>query len=389
MFVLSAYFLLLFLSFNAVHCITDDSIDIEFNNPLQPWNYPLLPTQSAVEKFRTMNELNVSTSLISKNVWMTLKEVPETLPENIAKLIATNTDWQFHILDDKAVTSFMNDHFANTSILWAYNLINPMLPAAKADIWRISTLWLYGGCYIDVDSFLKSSLTSVLEENDEIILGTERNEYRNHYHPNLTLSLVNSNASTFFKKQVVINWLMFSRPEHPILVRYLTNLILLMKREYFHKEVFPNARVHHSWQRLIYTTGPGMLTASVFEEVGRFLSNPSVKITTFENGSISSSHSYSSLHSSTTGQNSNSFNEIHKLETENASLVFRYAGTDFHHYGGVFKYFSKATYKDASESHYITRMTKGADLFLHYFDDEMKGPKNLRIWKPSSSEVQK
>ena len=46
----------------------------------------------------------------------------------------------------------MGDVFFNTSVLWAYNLINPELGAAKADIWRMAVLWKYGGVYIDADA---------------------------------------------------------------------------------------------------------------------------------------------------------------------------------------------------------------------------------------------
>jgi hypothetical protein len=379
MFVLFPFLVLIAFSIPVIRSVLHDLIEQEFNNPDQPWNYPLLPTHSMVETFRLKNELNVSIHSISKNVWMTLKEIPEKLPENIAKLITMNKDWQFHLLDDEAATEFMNDHFTNTSILWAYNLINPALGASKADIWRISALWLYGGCYIDTDSFLRTPFSAVVEDNDEIILGTERNEYRNHFQANLSLSIVNHNASRFFKNQIVINWLMFSRPQQPFLFRYLTNLIYILKLQYFQLEVFPNPRVYHSWQRLIFTTGPGLFTASVYQEVDNYLSNPSVQIITIYNSSFSSSSS--SLIATTTTTTTDYFRENHKLVTDNSSIVFRYVGTDFHHYGGVFKYFSRATYKNASESHYIAKMSKGADLFLHYFIAEPKIPTNLRIWK--------
>ena len=56
----------------------------------------------------------------------------------------------------------MNTTFRDTSILWAYNAINPLVGAARADIWRYCVLYTFGGLYLDDDSDIKVPLDNVI-----------------------------------------------------------------------------------------------------------------------------------------------------------------------------------------------------------------------------------
>lgn len=42
--------------------------------------------------------------------------------------------------------------YPNTSLLWAYNMINPRARIATADIWRYAALYALGGFYLDDDA---------------------------------------------------------------------------------------------------------------------------------------------------------------------------------------------------------------------------------------------
>lgn len=99
---------------------------------------------------------------IPKTIWTTMKTFPQPLPHFLATFLKKNSDWKHQLVDDTAADSFMNEVFANTSILWAYKLINPELGAAKADIWRMAALWRYGGCYIDSDAWIQTPLSEVI-----------------------------------------------------------------------------------------------------------------------------------------------------------------------------------------------------------------------------------
>ncbi len=73
-----------------------------------------------------------------------------------------NSNWEVHICDNQCKDSFINTTFADTSINWAYNVINPLIGAARADIWRYCVLYLHGGLYLDDDSDIKVPLDNVI-----------------------------------------------------------------------------------------------------------------------------------------------------------------------------------------------------------------------------------
>jgi mannosyltransferase OCH1-like enzyme len=80
---------------------------------------------------------------IPLNIWVTTR-YPALFKFHESKLIELNKDCNFHVLGDDQMNEFMTTTFANTSVLWAYQMISPKLFAAKADIWRIATLWVNG-----------------------------------------------------------------------------------------------------------------------------------------------------------------------------------------------------------------------------------------------------
>lgn len=64
-------------------------------------------------------------------------------------------------MDDKDIDVFMKTYYANSSLLWAYELINDKARIAASDIWRYCALYAFGGIYLDDDAFLKEPLDSV------------------------------------------------------------------------------------------------------------------------------------------------------------------------------------------------------------------------------------
>jgi hypothetical protein len=57
--------------------------------------------------------------------------------DNIRQFMSLNSDWRHFVIENSAKDDFMNYVFNGTSVLWAYKMINPLLGAAKADIWRL------------------------------------------------------------------------------------------------------------------------------------------------------------------------------------------------------------------------------------------------------------
>ena len=79
-------------------------------------------------------------------------------------------DWKIHYFGQIESDNFMNKYYNNTSILWAYNLINPQERISQADIWRYAILYAFGGFYIDDDAFINSNIDRVSSSIRLIIL---------------------------------------------------------------------------------------------------------------------------------------------------------------------------------------------------------------------------
>ncbi len=43
------------------------------------------------------------------------------------------------------IDAFMSKYYANTSFLWAYEVLNPVIGTAKVELWRLAVLYLRGG----------------------------------------------------------------------------------------------------------------------------------------------------------------------------------------------------------------------------------------------------
>jgi mannosyltransferase OCH1-like enzyme len=98
---------------------------------------------------------------IPRILWVAVKHREDSLPQHFQEMIKQNGDWIINICDNQCKDEFMNTVFANTSVTAAYNLINPVAYASKADIWRYCVLYTYGGLYLDDDSLIGTSWSQV------------------------------------------------------------------------------------------------------------------------------------------------------------------------------------------------------------------------------------
>jgi mannosyltransferase OCH1-like enzyme len=99
---------------------------------------------------------------IPKIFWVTMKDIsPNNIAPHIKRVFEHHQSWKAIVADDSSAEAFMRIVYANTSLLWAYDMINPSLGAAKADLWRYSVLYASGGVYFDADSAFSSSLDKV------------------------------------------------------------------------------------------------------------------------------------------------------------------------------------------------------------------------------------
>jgi hypothetical protein len=130
--------------------------------------------------------------------------------------------------------------FNNTSLLWAYNLLNPNLGTAKAELWRLGVLFIYGGIYMDDDSTMRSLFDEIVEKQDKFIIAKEAYDYDDRcYCDSYPISKkgmelrYGAQANTrFFDGKFFLNWFMASSPGHPVILRTFKHIVNLIKAEY-------------------------------------------------------------------------------------------------------------------------------------------------------------
>lgn len=126
---------------------------------LKAWDdsWPILP--NSLPKVDLFNQS--LGKYIPQKLWIAVKSKEDALPGHLTEFFNRNKDWEVNICDNKCKDDFMSTVFGNTKVYWAYSMINPLVGAAKADIWRYSALYTYGGVYLDDDSDIKTPLDEV------------------------------------------------------------------------------------------------------------------------------------------------------------------------------------------------------------------------------------
>jgi mannosyltransferase OCH1-like enzyme len=129
---------------------------------------PTLPSEISIKKF-VRAKFSAARCPTEKRVpchiWITSKSFAnhQHIQEHVKNIIKRNKDkgWHTHLVDDEAMDHYMRTAYKGTQVLQAYNIINTKLGAAKADIWRIAVLWMYGGAYIDADADIEKPFDEV------------------------------------------------------------------------------------------------------------------------------------------------------------------------------------------------------------------------------------
>lgn len=85
--------------------------------------------------------------------------------------ISRNPTWTIHFCGNTEKDQFMDQTYANTSLLWAYHILNPAIGTAKAELWRLAVLYRYGGMYLDDDANLAVPLDQIVRKEDKFIIG--------------------------------------------------------------------------------------------------------------------------------------------------------------------------------------------------------------------------
>jgi hypothetical protein len=138
-----------------------------------PWHYghdnPLLPKTMP----RPLPYNSSGGKLIPRNVWIAVRNVSDERPRHLADFVKRNANWKVYYCGNKEKDEFIETVYANTSILWAYNILNPLIGTAKVELWRLAVLYAYGGLYMDDDANIENPLDDIVKPLDRFIGGKE------------------------------------------------------------------------------------------------------------------------------------------------------------------------------------------------------------------------
>lgn len=346
----------------------------------QGYDLPLLPNfltdyrkVSLEELGNTFPEYSKRKMFVPKNIFIAVKNASDELPGHLSTFFEKNKDWKVNVCDNACKDDFMNSTFAMTSISWAYNMISPSLGAAKADIWRYSILYTYGGLYLDDDSDIRTPLNEIVQEDDTMILSEEGSSslgecYVPSFHLNEEKSIQTylhnysqaiyyhgepydgknvPESLNFFHGHTLLNWAIFTAPRHPVLLRTLMNIVEIIKLEYLRRSVLHITRWDVRFKPFFCST-TFALTYS-FREM--LLQNDAslldMQAPLYVATDIVTERSYATVASSTT----------------NNGTFYRYlpriVANNFHIYGGRVK----AIWTGADSSHY-SKVTKKNNALL-------------------------
>lgn len=209
-------------------------------------------------------------------LWIAAVNASETITwEHIQREIKMNPTWTINVWDNADKDKFMREYFAGSSILWAYENINPTYGgAAKADIWRYCALYVFGGVYIDADSLLSKPIDEIVNIDDEMIITYENNNFDGDwcYSPNSNFSTIRftkhhpsiQSANMFYGRNI-LNWCIMSAPGHFFLQRTLESFVKLVRLEYIGISNLKMAKFDKFSKHVYCTTGPSLFTAACRE----------------------------------------------------------------------------------------------------------------------------
>ncbi len=173
--------------------------------------------------------------MIPKVIYQTWKT--QNLPSEVYKLhqkmLKKNVGYKHIVYTDEQMNDYMQSNAAS-DIKNMYFKLNNIV--AKADVWRYTILLNKGGVYLDIDSEIIGSLSTLINEKDEGIITAEKN------------------------KNLFVQWALIFNRNHPILSLTLDNILRAISEEKYKFD-------HHSLTVKTYAEAIFTLSRNNGEEV--------------------------------------------------------------------------------------------------------------------------
>lgn len=97
------------------------------------------------------------------------ERLPEAIEPSVAALRAANPGYAWRLWTDADIPDFILDHYGRT-VLEAYQRINPVYGAARADLFRYLCVYRLGGVYLDIKSSTLTPLATLVRPDDRYLL---------------------------------------------------------------------------------------------------------------------------------------------------------------------------------------------------------------------------
>jgi hypothetical protein len=197
---------------------------------------------------------------IPQLVWIAVRNATDEKPAHAARFVTRNPDWKVSYCDNEEKDRFIEQHFKDSSFFWAYHAINPVIGTAKSELWRLAILYLYGGMYIDDDADVLTPLSQIIRVDDKFLIGKEsynwtdlcyRNEYALSNHSMNLRYGFEKNRIELFDNRFFLNWILFSSPGNPLLLRVMNHVVSLIKYEYLSMTMIKMSPTDHRGKLLM------------------------------------------------------------------------------------------------------------------------------------------
>lgn len=244
--------LLLFLHIICWCAVADDGAS--------PWNLPVVPQFTIQAASAKANKRDAaSNKFIPRLAWIAVRNASDPKAAHMAGFIARNREWKVSFCGNPEKDLFMETHFQNSSFLWAYNILNPTIGTAKAELWRLAVLYVEGGLYMDDDADIRKPLDDVIHPDDKFIVGKESYDWHdNCFTADFPLSNTSLNArfgalnhQRLFDNRFFFNWALFSMPGHPLVLRIMEHVAALIRREFLGDSAITMAPSDHRGKLLM------------------------------------------------------------------------------------------------------------------------------------------
>ena len=156
----------------------------------------------------------------------------------------------FRFFDDASVLSFLEQHF-DEFIVHAYQKINPLYDASRADFFKYCVLYVYGGVYMDIKAGIKKDFTPLLTSDENVLIV---GHWKNPFHADLLEE----------PKGEFMNWVILAtKPENPVLGEIIVEMVRRIQHYDANNITLPatmNDPCSLSRFRVLVTTGPIMMS---------------------------------------------------------------------------------------------------------------------------------